>query len=124
VFGLRGLPAQHRDPAGQHGQRRIVLNGGVTDRGEPTLDGRHLPHLVGRQGQLGHQLDAPVPFGGVQQVLDGHRRGTVGLIPVRGPQVQFLEDLGFDAAQLTEQELAKQRVVAIPLAPPIERDHE
>ena len=65
-----------------------------------------------------------MPFAGVQQVLHGHRRRTVGLIPVRGPQVQLLDDIGFDAAQLTEQELAKQRVVAVPLAPTIERHQE
>jgi hypothetical protein len=65
-----------------------------------------------------------VPFGRVQQVLDGHRRGTVGLVPVGGPQVQLLDDVGFDAPQLTEQELAEQGVVAIPLAPPVEWDQE
>ena len=49
---LGGLPGQHRDPAGQHGQRRVVLDRGVAERREPPLHGRHVPGLVGRQGQL------------------------------------------------------------------------
>ena len=92
--------------------------------GEPPLHRRHLAGLVGRQDQLGHQLDAPLPLGRVEQVLEGGRRRSLGLVPVGGSQVQLRDDLGFDPAELAEQELPEQRVVAVPLAPPVERDQE
>ena len=96
----------------------------VAQRREPPLDGRHLAGAVGRQHQLGHQLGASVALRGVQQVLEGQRRRSVRLVPVGGPQVQLHDRVGLDASQLTEQELAVQRVVAVPLAPAIERDEE
>ena len=88
------------------------------------MHGRQLAGLVGRQDQLRHQLDAPVPLGGVQQVFQGQRRGSVGLIPVGGSQVQLRDDVGLDPTKLTEQELPEQRVVAIPPAPTVQRDQE
>ena len=96
----------------------------VAERGEPALHGGHLAGLVGRQDQRRHQLDAPVPLGRVEQMLDGHRRGAVGLVPVRGPQVQLHDDVRLDPAQLPEQELLEQTVVAVPLAPAVEGDQE
>ena len=119
-----GLPGQHRDPAGQHGERGILLDCGVAERREPALHRRHLAGLVGRQDQRRHQLDASVPLGRVQQVLDRHRRRSVGLVPVGGPQVQLHDDVGLDPTQLTEQELTEQGVVAVPLPPTVERDQE
>ena len=38
--------------------------------------------------------------------------------------MQLHDDVRLDSAQLAKQELPEQRVVAIPLAPTIERDHE
>ena len=93
-------------------------------RVEPSLHRRHLAGLVGRQDQRRHQLDASVPLGRVQQVLDGHRGGPVGLVPVGSSQMQFRDDVGLDSTQFAEQELAEQGVVAVPLAPTIERDQE
>ena len=97
---------------------------GTAEGREPPLHGRQLAGLVGRQDQLRHQLDAPVPFGRVQQVFEGQRRGPVGLVPVGGSQVQLRDDLGLDAAKLAEQELPEQGVVAIPPAPAVQRDQE
>ncbi len=121
---LGRLPGQRRDPAGEHGERGILLDGGIAERGDPALHGGHLAGLVGRQNQRRQQLDAPIALGRVEQVLESHRRGTVGLVPVRGPQVQLHDDVGLDPAQLAEQELPEQTVVAVPLAPAVERDQE
>ena len=38
--------------------------------------------------------------------------------------MQLHDDVGLDPAQLAEQELPEQRVVAVPLAPTVERDQE
>ena len=38
--------------------------------------------------------------------------------------MQLRDDVGLDPAKLTEQELAEQAVVSIPLPPPVERDQE
>ena len=57
-------------------------------------------------------------------MLDGQHRGSVRLIPVGGPLVQRPDDVGFGAAQLPEQELAEQAVIAVPLPPPVERSQE
>ena len=119
-----GLPGRHRYPAGEGGERGIRLDGRVAERREPPLHGRQLTGLKGRQDQLGHQLDAPVPLGGVQQMLHGHRRRPVGLVPVGGTQVQLRDDVRLDPAELTKQELPEQGVVAVPLAPTVQRDQE
>ena len=122
---LGGSAAQHRDPAGQHGERGIVLDRGVAERREPALHGRQLPGAGRSAGPTRstswtHRSRSAV----LQQVLEGHRRRAVGLVPVGGPQVQLGDDVGLDAAQLAEQELAEQGVVAVPLAPAVERDEE
>ena len=117
-------PAEHRHPAGEHGQRGVLRDGRVAERRQPTLHGGDVAGLVGRQDQRRHQLDAAVPLVGVQQVLDRHRRGSVRLVPVGGTQVQLGDDVGLDPTKLTEQELSEQAVVAVPLPPPVERDQE
>ena len=67
----------------------------------------------------------PLAFGRiVEQVLDGDRRGSLLLEPVGGPQVQVDDRVGFDASKLADQELAEQRVVAVPLAAAVERHQE
>jgi hypothetical protein len=38
--------------------------------------------------------------------------------------VQRHDDIRFGAAKLAEEELPEQRVVAVPLPPTVERDHE
>ena len=38
--------------------------------------------------------------------------------------MQLRDDVGLDATKLAEQELPEQRVVAIPLAPAVQRDQE
>ena len=55
-----GLPGQHRDPAGQHGQRGILLDGGVAERrrasaarstsGRPGRSAGSAPSPAGRTG--------------------------------------------------------------------------
>ena len=85
---------------------------------------RDLTPLVGRQDQRDDQLDAPVPFVGVEEVVDGDLGQAVGLVPVGGPEVELRDQLGLDATELAGQELAVEGVVAIPLAPPVERHQE
>ena len=46
------------------------------------------------------------------------------LVPVGRAQVELGDDLGFAALQFAEQELAEQRVVAVPLSAAVERSHE
>ena len=121
---LRRLTGQGRDPPGQDRQRRVRLDGVVAEGGEPALDSRHLTGLICRQDQRGRQLDAPVPFGRVQQVFQRQGRGAVRLVPVGGAQVQLRDHVGFDATELAEQEFPEQGVVAIPLAAAVERDQE
>ena len=119
-----GLPGQHRDPAGEHGERGVVLDAGVAERREPPLHGRHLADAVRGEDQLRHQLHAPVSLRGVEQVLERRGRGSVRLVPVGRSQVQLGDQLGLDSAQLREQELPEQRVVAEPLPPTVEGDEE
>ena len=95
-----GLPGQRRDPAGQHGERGVLLDVGVAERREPPLHGRHLADAVRREEQLGHQLHAPVPLRRVEQVLERRGRGAIGLVPVGRPQVQLGDQLGLDPAEL------------------------
>ena len=57
-------------------------------------------------------------------MFQGQRRGSVGLVPVGGSQVQLRDDVGLDPTKLTEQELPEQGVVAIPLAPAVQRHQE
>ena len=124
TVGLGRLPGEHGDVAGQHRQRWVALDGGVAERREPPLHRGHAAHLVRRQRQLRRQVNAALELGGVQQVLQGDRRGPVGLIPVSGPQMQLGDHLGLDAAELAEQELPEQRVVAVPLPAAVARNHE
>ena len=118
------LPGVHGDPAGEDGERGILLDRRVAERRQPALHGRQLASLEARQHQLRHQLDASLPLARLQQVLDGHRRRPVGLVPVGGAQVQLGDDVGLDATKLAQQELSEQAVVAVPLPPPVERDQE
>ena len=123
-LGLGDLSGVHRDPAGDDGERRVLLDRPVAECRQPAVHRRQLARLEARLNQLRHQLDAAVPLAGLQQVLDGHRRRPVGLVPVGGTQVQLGDHVGFDAAELTEQELPEQAVVAVPLPPTVERDQE
>jgi hypothetical protein len=102
----------------------ILIDSRSIEGREPSLHGRQLASLIGRQGQLRHQLDAPVPLRRVQQVFDGQRRGSVGLVPLGGSQVQLHNDVGLDSTQLTEQELAEQPMIAIPPTATVERNQE
>src|SRR6266700_6910293 len=45
-------------------------------------------------------------------------------MPVSGSLVQRDDHLGFRAAQFAKQELPEEGVVAVPLSPTVERDHE
>ena len=117
-------PVREGDPPCQDDQRRVTLDPRVAERMDPLLHGGHLTGAVGGQDQCGDQLDTPISLGRVQQVLDGQAGGAARLVPVGGAKVQLGNDLRFDALQLTEQELPEQPVVAIPLAPTVERDHE
>ena len=49
---------------------------------------------------------------------------AVGFVPVGGPEVELRDQVGLDATELAGEELAVQGVVAIPLAPPVERHQE
>ena len=51
-------------------------------------------------------------------------QGAVCLEPVRGAEVQLLDQVGIGPSELTEQELPEQRVVAVPLPVPVERHQE
>ena len=122
---LGGVARQRRDPAGQHGERRVLLDGGVAERGEPPLHastagrpGRSAGPARSRAGRTG---PARLVFSRCSQ---RQRGGPVGLVPVRGAQVQLRDDVGLDSSQLAEQELAEQGVVAVPLPPAVERDQE
>ena len=123
-LGFRGAPVQDGGPARQDGQRRVALDAGIAQRREPLLDGGDLSGAVGREDDARHQLDASVPLGGIQQVLDRQLGRAVRLVPVGRAQVELGDDLGFAALQLAEQELAEQRMVAVPLSPAVERSHE
>jgi hypothetical protein len=57
-------------------------------------------------------------------MLQGQGRRSAGLVPVSRAQLQLGDDLGLDAAKLTEQELPEQRVVAIPPTLTIQRHQE
>ena len=57
-------------------------------------------------------------------MLERRGRGSIRLVPVGGSEVQLGHDLGLDSAQLPEQELPEQGVVAEPLPPPVEGDEE
>ena len=57
-------------------------------------------------------------------MLDRHRRGAIRLVPVGRSQMQLGDDLGLDPAQLAEQELPKEPVIAVPLAAPVVRNQE
>ena len=123
---LGGLPGQHRDPAGQHGQRGVLLD--ARRRRAPasqrcTVD--MLAGLVGRQDQRRHQLDAAVPLGRVQQVLERPCAGDpLDSYQSAARRCSLGIDVGLDPAKLAEQELPEQRVVAVPLPPTVERDQE
>ena len=124
AFALRRPPGQDGDPSRQDGERRVGLDAGLLERGEPPLHRRHLSGAVGGKHQRGHQLHGSVPLRRVQEVLQRQRGGAVRLVPVGGAQVQLRDDVGLAPVQLAEQELSEQGVVAIPLAPTVERDHE
>ena len=49
---------------------------------------------------------------------------VVGLVPVRGAQLELAHPVGLAPLELGEQELAEQRVVPEPLPPAVERDEE
>ena len=123
-LGLGRLADQGGDPAGQDGQGWVRPDRGVTEGGHPPLDRRDLPRAVGRRHQLGHELRTPVAVGRGQQVVDRHARGAVGPEPVRGTHVQRLDHLRVGASELAEQEVPEERVVAVPLPSPVERDQE
>ncbi len=118
------IAGQHGLPAPQDGQRRVAFDVRIADGTVPALNGRHPPGVVGRLGQGGRQPHRAVPVGRVQEVLQGVRGGSAGLIPVGGPPVQRHDEAGFGAAELAEQELPEQRVVPAPVPPVIQRDHE
>ena len=100
------------------------LDGRVAEHRQPALNRRDLARLVRRPYQLCHQARTAVAFAGVQQVLEGQHGRPVGLVPVSRAQVQLGDRLGLYPTELTEQELSKQPVVAVPLAASIERDQE
>jgi len=77
-----------------------------------------------RPDHCGRQPHRAVPAGRVQEVLEGLRWGSAGLIPVGGSLVQRDYDAGFGAAKLAQQELPEQGVVAVPLPLAVERDQE
>ena len=57
-------------------------------------------------------------------MLESQRPGPVGVVPVRGPQVQRLDQVRLDPTELTQQELAEEGVVAEPAAASIQRNQE
>ena len=123
-LGLGGAPGQRSEPPGERSKRGMVLDRRTAEGSQPPLHGQQLAGLEGRQQELSSQRDAPLPLGRVHQVLEGQRQGSVGLVPVRGSQVQGVDDLGLDPTELTEQELAEESVIAVPATTSVERDEE
>ena len=119
-----GVAREHARQAGVQRQRRPGRDRLVAQGGEPALQRRQPSGVVERLRQLGRQLRRPVSLRGAQQVLDCHRRRPVGLVPVRRPQMQDVDHVGFAATKFGEQELLEQGLIAIPLPLAVQRNHE
>ena len=79
------------------------------------------PDGVGhREHEPGHPIPVPGPLG----VPDGRLRQTVRLVPGRRPGVELGDHLRLPPHQLGVEQLPEEVVVAVPLAPSVERDHQ
>jgi hypothetical protein len=108
----------HRDP-------RVALDQAlVLEPPHPAQDG--VAAAFGPDG-VGEVEDEPGDRGGVARslgVLDGDLGQPVGLAPGRRPPVELGDEVRLAPAQLARQQLPEQVVVAVPLAPVVERQHQ
>ena len=91
---------------------------------EPAADDGLLPvPLQVRDGQL-DQIGGPLDVPGSQGVPDRRRRLTVLVVPAAGPAMQIGDFLGPLIEQAGLQHVREQVVVAVPVAPVVQRDQE
>ena len=123
-LGLGGPRREHAEPCSGDRQRGVPPQLVLAEPPQPLLQGLHAAVVVQRQRERidqagdGVRLARRVP-------VDDRRLGQVVVdAPRHRPPVQRAHDLGLAALELVPQQLAEQVVVAIPLAPPVERDQE
>ena len=108
-----------------HGDRRVVLDQPV--RLEPVHPAQHGVRASAGPDRVGDLQDEPgdtIGVAGALGVVDRVLRRPVGLEPCRRAHVELAGSARFLPAQLRQQQLAQQVVVAVPLAAPVERHDE
>jgi hypothetical protein len=108
-----------------HGDAGIVLDQAlVLEPRHPAQDG--VGAASGPDG-IGEGQDQPgdrVGVAGGLGMLDGDLGQAVGLAPRPRPPVELGDHLRLTPAELARQQLPEQEVVAVPLAPVVERQHQ
>ena len=122
VTGSAG-EGEHQRPV--HGDRREVLDLAVgLEPLHPAQDGVGTATRPDRVGQLEDEAGDSFGIARGLGVLDRGLRHAVVLVPLGGPQVELGDHTGLTPPQLRQHQVPEKVVVAVPLAVPVEWDHE
>ena len=116
-------PDEERPGVGvaQHGPDAEQL---VGERLEPPPQRGLLPILASRRDRKLHQVRRPRNVPARHRVADGLGAVAVLLVPLACPTVQLGRQLGLLVQEARPQDVGEELVVAVPLAPVVERDEE
>ncbi len=124
ALGILGPPRQRTPPGSKDGERGVLHQLVVAEPPEPLLHGLQAAVVVERRTQGVDQAGDGVRLARCLPVADRLLGQVVGDAPGHRTSVERRHQLGLRALELVPQQLAEQVVVAIPLAPPVERHHE
>ena len=123
-LGLGGTAGQHPEPPAVDRERRVACQLLRAEPPQPLLRRVHAAVVVVRQGEGIDQAGERLRLTGGVRVADRRLRVPVGDAPLHRAAVEDRHHLRLAPLELVAQQLAEQVVIAVPLAPPVERHDE
>ena len=124
-LGLGRPPRQGGKKRSQHGDHRMPLDPApVFQPPEPPFQGGEPALPMGRHPEPFHQASGGVNVPGGDGVLQRILRQVIAQAPARGAATQDGHQVGLLAVQLRQEHVAEQVVVAVPVAPPVQRHQQ